>query len=407
MKTKAAVRNSLGSKIMRSLFTFAFAATGLLLATAPRAQAFSEYVLYNFTGKADGGNPVGGVVQDASGNYYGTTFQGGSYSCPNPPYNKQGCGTIYRLAPDGTFTVLSSFTGANGAHGNSTPILIGNTLYGTTALGGSANAGAIFSVHTDGTDYTLLHQFTGTDGSSPQTLVPGRNNVLHGIAANGGAYGYGDLFSISTTGAYTDLYDFNQPVSATPVSLIAVNGTLVGSTFYGGGSTSSCHTGCGTIFTYVPATKTFTTVYTFPSSDSLGNLPYVGSVGPGPTIYGANTYQIFSLSAATGYTNLLTLDFYANGVGVNSGPLYTQGGILYGTLGGNADLPSGLVYSLLNGVFTVQGDFSGSEGVVKSGAAPDAQPIINADGNLVGTTALDGKCDNCGAIWLSIPGPAQ
>jgi hypothetical protein len=63
---------------MRSIFAFAFAATGLLLATAPRAHAFSQHLLYNFTGKADGGNPVGGVVQDSLGNYYGTTFQGGS-----------------------------------------------------------------------------------------------------------------------------------------------------------------------------------------------------------------------------------------------------------------------------------------------------------------------------------------
>ena len=278
---------------MRSIVAYAFAVTGMMLAAAPCAHAFSEYVLYNFTGKADGGNPVGGVVQDAAGNYYGSTFQGGSATCPNPPYNRQGCGTVYRLAPDGTFTVLASFTGANGAHGNSTPILIGNTLYGTTAQGGPANAGTVFSVHTDGTAYTLLHQFAGTDGSDPQTLVAGHNNVVYGITATGGANGYGALFSISATGAFTDLYDFNQPVSATPASLIGVNGTLVGSTFYGGGSTSACHSGCGTIFTYVPSTKTFTTVYTFPASDTLGNLPYVGSIGPGPTIYGANTITSF------------------------------------------------------------------------------------------------------------------
>ena len=390
---------------MRSIFALAFATTGFVLATAPRAQAFSEYVLYNFTGKADGGNPVGGVVQDAAGNYYGTTYQGGSYTCRNPPYNRQGCGTVYRLAPDGTFTLLASFTGANGAHGNSTPILIGNTLYGTTAQGGAANAGTVFSVHTDGTFYTVLHEFTVADGSDPKALVAGPGNTLYGIAESGGAYNWGTLFSISPTGAYTNLHDFNQPAGATPVSLLAYHGTLVGSTYYGGGNGSLCLYGCGTIFTY--AAGSYTTIFSFPSSAALGVNPFVGSIGPGPTIYGANAENIFSLSAATGYTSLLTLDFYATGIGVNSGPLYTPGGILYGTLGGNASLVNGLAYSLFNGAFKTQAGFSGSVGIVKSGAAPDAQPIINHDGNLVGTAALQGKCSTCGTIWLSIPGPAQ
>ena len=108
------------------------------------------------------------------------------------------------------------------------------------------------------------------------------------------------------------------------------------------------------------------------------------------------------MSAAKGYTNLLTLDFYANGVGVNSGPLYTPGGILYGVLGGNASLVSGLAYSLLNGTFTDQAYFGG-----RDGGSPEAQPIINHDGNLVGTSALQGACSTCGAVWLSIPGSAQ
>jgi uncharacterized repeat protein (TIGR03803 family) len=392
---------------MHSNLALAFAATGLSLFTATGAHAFSQHILYNFTEKADGGNPVGGVVQDSSGNYYGTTFQGGSFRCPNPPYNKQGCGTVYRLAADGTFTVLASFTGPNGAHGNSTPVLIGTTLYATTAQGGAYGDGTVFSVNTDGSGFTLLHQFTGADGSDPKALVAGLHGVVYGVAEGGGANGDGALFSVTGTGVYTDLHDFNQPAGQAPVSMIAVGSSLVGSTLYGGGNGTSCLYGCGAIFTYTPATKTFNTVFSFPSSGADGIQPFVGSVGPGPTIYGANVNQIFSLSAATGYTNLLTLDFYANGVGVNSGPLYTQGGILYGTLGGNAELPAGLAYSLLSGVFAFQGEFSGSEGAMKSGAAPDAQPIINADGNLVGTTALQGKCPNCGAIWLSIPGPAQ
>ena len=388
---------------MRGTFVLAFAVSASLLLTSPKAHAYSQHNLYSFTGKADGGNPVGGVVQDAAGNYYGTTFQGGSSICPNPPYTNQGCGTVYRLAPDGTFTVLASFNGANGAHGNSTPVLIGNTLYGTTAQGGSANAGTIFAVHTDGTGYTVVHQFTGADGSNPKALVVGPNNTLSGVAEAGGAYGYGTLFSISPSGVYADLHDFNQPAGTTPVSLLAYNGTLVGSTYNGGGNSRSCLYGCGTIFTY--AARTYTTVFSFPSTGALGANPYVGSIGPGPSIYGANAHYIFSLSAANGFTSLLTLDYYANGLGVSSGPLYTPGGILYGTLGGNVS-SYGLAYSLFEGRFIIQGNSEGSVGD-KSGAAPDAQPLINHDGNLVVTTSLQGKCLTCGVIWLSIPGPAS
>ena len=382
---------------------FVVVALWLVCATGS-AQAFNDHILYNFLGKTDGGNPIGGVVQDAAGNYYGETFQAGSYTCPNPPYSRQGCGTVYRLSPNGIFTVLLSFTGANGAHGNITPILIGNTLYGATSQGGTGGAGVIFSVRTDGTGFSIVHQFAGMDGGSPQALVVGPHSTIYGIAATGGAYGYGTLFSISASGSYTDLHDFNQPAGAEPVSLLIGSATLVGSTGYGGGDSSTgCQYGCGTIFTYTTTTRTFSTVFSFPSSISLGAFPYVGSIGPGPTIYGANGSEVFSLSAATGYTNLLTLDFYATGLGVTSGPVYTPSGTLFGTLLSSAAASNGLVYSLAGGAFAYQAVFDGSA-AYKDGASPQAKPILNHDGNLVGTTALNGKCSACGAIWLSVPG---
>ena len=300
--------------------------------------------------------------------------------------------------------MLASFNKANGAHGNITPVLIGNTLYGATAQGGGSNNGVIFSVHTDGTGYRVVHQFTGADGSEPRALVAGPGNTLYGIAVAGGAYGYGTLYSIAADGSFADLHDFNQPSGISPVSLIRYGLTVIGSTYYGGGTSTGCIYGCGTVFTFTPGTKTFSTIFSFPLSGSEGAFPFVGSVGPGPTIYGANTYYIFSLSLAQGYTNLLTVSYY--GSGVESGPLYTPGGTLYGTLGsGNATSTDGLVYSLLDGRYTIQGDFSGNQ-LYRSGAGPDAQPIINHDGNLVGTTALSGDCNMCGVIWLSIPGPA-
>jgi uncharacterized repeat protein (TIGR03803 family) len=43
-----------------------------------QVNASGETVLYNFSGGADGGLPLGGVIRDSSGNLYGTTSYGGS-----------------------------------------------------------------------------------------------------------------------------------------------------------------------------------------------------------------------------------------------------------------------------------------------------------------------------------------
>src|SRR5262249_53572037 len=66
--------------------------------------------LYSFTGGSDGANPyAGSLIFDAAGNLYGTTQQrGGSGGCGG-----FGCGTVFKLAPDGTLTVLYSFAGGS------------------------------------------------------------------------------------------------------------------------------------------------------------------------------------------------------------------------------------------------------------------------------------------------------
>jgi len=89
-------------------------------------------VLYTFTGGTDGRTPYGGLVLDAAGNLYGTTFEGGSFKVCS-----DGCGTVFKLSPNGTETVLHSFTGGDGALPTAGLILdpAGN-LYGTTFWGG-------------------------------------------------------------------------------------------------------------------------------------------------------------------------------------------------------------------------------------------------------------------------------
>ena len=67
--------------------------------------AAGEQVLYAFQGGRDGSLPMSGVISDASGNLYGTTYFGGKMDC-GFDYR---CGTFFKLAPDGTKSTLHIF----------------------------------------------------------------------------------------------------------------------------------------------------------------------------------------------------------------------------------------------------------------------------------------------------------
>jgi uncharacterized repeat protein (TIGR03803 family) len=105
-------------------------------------------VLYSFgAGPSDGQNPSGALVLASDGNFYGTTRAGGTPNANCKASN--GCGTLYRITPSGAETVLYSF-GTNGSEGigPSGALLQANdgNLYGTTTAGGTANAGTVFKL---------------------------------------------------------------------------------------------------------------------------------------------------------------------------------------------------------------------------------------------------------------------
>src|SRR5271157_4610665 len=146
-----------------------------------------ETVLYSFTGGADGSTPEAGLLPDAQGNLYGTTSQGGDPACTN------GCGTVFKVDTTGKETVLYSFTGLpDGA--SPTAGLVqdaqGN-LYGTTSQGGDPactnGCGTVFKVDTKGKK-TVLYSFTGgADGAIPYAgLARDAPGNLYGTAQRGG-----------------------------------------------------------------------------------------------------------------------------------------------------------------------------------------------------------------------------
>jgi len=147
-------------------------------------------VLYTFQGGTDGATPIAGVIADAAGNLYGTTAEGGDMACGNG----YGCGTVFRLAPDGTKTVLYTFTGSPDGElpvSRLTFDKAGN-LFGSTWLGGDASCGnlgcgTVYGL-TSGGKERVLHAFTGgRRGMFPwgQVYLDGAGNIL-GTAQEGG-----------------------------------------------------------------------------------------------------------------------------------------------------------------------------------------------------------------------------
>ncbi len=220
----------------------------------------NETVLYSFTGKGDGGNPQAGVIRDAAGNLYGTTgFEGKlSGTCTLPQSTLHGCGTLFRLAPDGTLTVLHTFTGGTDGQNISSELTLDSTgnLYGVTAFGGNLNCqaplgcGAVFRITPTGAK-TVLHVFkTASEGAGPSgTLTLDNAGNIYGTTTSGGnSDNDGVLFKLDKNGKETVLHRFDGAGGAAPFGGVIRDsaGNLYGSTVAGGTDDE------GTVFKLVP-----------------------------------------------------------------------------------------------------------------------------------------------------------
>ncbi|MGA8876750.1 MAG: choice-of-anchor tandem repeat GloVer-containing protein [Candidatus Korobacteraceae bacterium] len=222
---------------------------------------WTEGVLHNFT-YYDGQQPWAGPIFDAAGNLYGTTYYGGLYlACPG---GASDCGTVFELMPGGGRwgeTILHNFgTGGDGFSPTAGLILdAAGNLYGTTYGGGTYNqyGGTVFELTpgVGGWTETLLHSFgNGTDGEAPDgALVFDTAGNLYGTTGGGGTYGGGTVFELTPTvgGGWTEqvLHNFGNGVDgANPYTglIFDAAGNLYGTTQSGGNH------GAGTVFELTP-----------------------------------------------------------------------------------------------------------------------------------------------------------
>ena len=228
--------------------------------------------------------PEGGLVQGTDGDFYGTTeFGGGGNSA----------GTVFKITPSGMLTSLYSFCVegicTDGAY-PSAPLVLGTdgNFYGTTYAGGTdsyctngfvAGCGTVFKITSAGT-LTRLHSFDVKDGSEPEPLIQGTNGTFYGTTFYGGANtcqgdGCGTVFSLSV-----GLKPFveTEPTSGavgTPVNILGSNLTGASSVTFNGTPAVFTVVSKTLITTMVPAGATTGTVEVVrPNGKGLSNVPF-------------------------------------------------------------------------------------------------------------------------------------
>lgn len=226
------------------------AGTVFRLIRAP-AGGWTESVLHSFNGTTEGSGPAAGVIRDAAGDLFGTTY----------PYNHYTDGVVYELVPqrNGTWidNVLETFgSGSNGC--NPYAGLIADTagnLYGTTIECGTYGVGVAFKMQHGHGAWTekVLHTFgSGTDGGQPYAgLVADGSGNLYGTTVFGGTNKYGAVYElVRTHRGYKErvLYDFTGGADGgNPAAALTLDGpgNLYGTT-EGGGA------GYGVVFELTP-----------------------------------------------------------------------------------------------------------------------------------------------------------
>ncbi len=380
------------------------------------ASAAAYSVVHSFgANSTDGTMPKARLTQDKRGNLWGTTYEGGAYR--NPSCGSAGCGTVFKIAANGAYSVVHNF-GANGSDGNGPlPGLIqtrrGN-LWGTTASGGAHGRGTVFEIATNGT-YSVAYSFgaSAADGKLPQSgLTQDETGDLWGTTVAGGAHNAGTLFKVAANGAYSLVYDFgaHSTDGTGPLAglILLKTGSFWGTTYAGGGWTCDGR-GCGTVFSFDPRTGREKIVHSFGGNSSDGWSPYSGLMRDSRDIFWGTTYQggahsygtLFKVTANRAYS--VVHSFGANGTDGTypyAGLTEDTKGNLWGTTVDGGAHDDGTVFAIAaNGTYTIVRSFGANSA---DGVWPYAGLMRDRHGNLWGTT-YQGGAHGAGTVFKIKP----
>jgi len=279
--------------------------------------SYSEKVLYSFSGLSggDGASPIGGLIMDASGNLYGTTAGGGAIGYGT-------VFELVNFSGSYSEKVLHSFaySGGDGLYPYAGLIMdASGNLYGTTFFGGTSSIGTVFELVNSSGSYSerVLYSFTNSGGAGGNLyagLIMDASGNLYGTTVYGGTYGEGTVFElVNSSGSYNErvLYSFtNLGDGGKPYAglIMDASGNLYGTT-YGGGAN-----GYGTVFELVNSSGSYTerVLYSFTNSGGDGLYPYAGLIMDasgnlyGTTFYGGTSSigTVFELANEAAYVSV-------------------------------------------------------------------------------------------------------
>ena len=348
---------------------------GNLYGTTYNGGAFSQGTVFNVTtsgsqkvirnlgaSTTDAAYPTGGLTLGTDGNFYATSQQGGPHSM----------GTIFKITPTGTLTILHNFNAfMDGAFPWGPPILASDgNFYGTTSGGAINGDGIVYKITSSG-NFTEIYKFDVTHGFSP--IAPptqGTDGFLYIPVAEGGTSYCGTILKMSTAGVINNTYNFPCGSGGSfPIGPLvqASDGNFYGTTQNGGTNNE------GVIYRVTPSLAvtvlhSFGALFgdgTYPSAGLLlatdGN--YYGSTSDG----GANgDGTLFNTSITGTYSSLYSFNNTVNLTQTDplSPPVQATNGLLYGVteFGGSAN--NGTVYSLDMGLapFVNMALFTAKEG---------------------------------------------
>jgi uncharacterized protein (TIGR03437 family) len=222
---------------------------GTVFKITPSGSLTTLYSFCSQSGCTDGNSPYGALVQATNGDLYGTTGGG-----------TNGYGTIFKITPGGTLTTLYSFCPKAGCMDGNSPYgalvqATNGNFYGIAGGGGANGEGTIFEIAPSGT-FTTLHSFCSQDGCKDGKqptpgLVQATDGSFYGITTAGGGQGFGTVFRLSV-----GLSPFvnTLPTSGIVGAAVQILGTDLT------GSTSVTFNGTATVFTVVSPTLISTAV---------------------------------------------------------------------------------------------------------------------------------------------------
>jgi uncharacterized repeat protein (TIGR03803 family) len=395
----------------------------LALAVQPSITTAQLTTLYQFGAFAtDGTAPQGALVQGRDGDFYGTTSSGGTNSF----------GTVFRISSAGTLSTLYQFGGYSTDGSDPEAALVqgsdGN-FYGTTFAGGTNFNGTVFRIATNGT-LTTLYQFGSyaIDGAGPQgALVQCSGGYFYGTTFAGGSVGAGTVFRINSAGALTILHHFGSGptdgVGPEAGLLQATDGNFYGTTDGGGTNFVIIRANgfvgtnyLGTVFRMTPA-GTLTILYQFGGVPTDGQNPdgalvqgadgsFYGTTSFGGTNYGAVVTKgitnapgtVFRITPAGTLTTLYQFDGW-DGALPTTGLVQGSDGNFYGTTvlgGGSTNCPEGCGTGFR---ITTNGILSWLQFSATDGSSPSAAPVQGSDGYFYGTTMFGGTNGDNGTVF--------